>query len=78
MKKKKQKNNFLDSKDNNNTDFNDNQQVYKVIKVPLKSVLKKYDNLQPIIENTESKNIQIDMISKFDRPLLFNFLINIF
>ena len=52
MKKKKQKNNFLDSKDNNNTDFNDNQQVYKVIKVPLKSVLKKYDNLQPIIENT--------------------------
>ncbi len=42
MKKKKNKNKFFDIK----------EQPFKVIKVPLKSVLKKYDKVQPIIENT--------------------------
>ena len=28
-----------------------NEQVYRTIKCPLKSVLKEYDKLQPIIEN---------------------------
>jgi len=30
----------------------ENEQVYRIIKCPLKCVLKKYDTLQPIIENT--------------------------
>ena len=49
MKKKKSKNKFLD-----NNLYDKNEQIYKVIKVPLKSVIKnkKYDKIQPIIENT--------------------------
>ena len=46
MKKKKHKNNFLEN------NISNNEQIYKVIKVPLKSVLKNYDKIQPIIENT--------------------------
>ena len=48
MKKKKSKNKFLDN------NLYNNEQIYKVIKVPLKSVLKNknYDKIQPIIENT--------------------------
>ena len=50
MKKKKHKNNFFDK---NIKDYNsNNEQIYKVIKVPLKSIFKKYDKIQPIIENT--------------------------
>ena len=30
----------------------DNEQVYKMIKCPLKAVLKNYDTIQPIIEKT--------------------------
>jgi hypothetical protein len=49
MKKKKSKNKFLD-----NNLYDKNEQIYKVIKVPLKSVIKNknYDKIQPIIENT--------------------------
>ena len=50
MKKKKHTNNFLDK---NIKDYNsNNEQIYKVIKVPLKSVFKNYDKIQPIIEDT--------------------------
>ena len=46
MKKKKSKNKFLDN--------NLYEQIYKVIKVPLKSVIKNknFDKIQTIIENT--------------------------
>ena len=46
MKKKKPKNKFLDN--------NLYEQIYKVIKVPLKSVIKNknYDKIQTIIENS--------------------------
>jgi len=49
MKKKKSKNKFLD-----NNLYDKNEQIYKVIKVSLKSVIKNknYDKIQPIIENT--------------------------
>lgn len=49
MKKKKSKNKFLD-----NNLYDKNEQIYKVIKVTLKSVLKNknYDKIQTIIENT--------------------------
>jgi hypothetical protein len=32
-------------------DKNQEEQVYKIIKCPLKSVLKEYNKLQPIIDN---------------------------
>ena len=49
MKKKKLKNNFLDINDDY---FKKNEQIYKVIKVPLKSIVKNYNKIQSIIENT--------------------------
>ena len=49
MKKKKLKNNFLDINDDY---LKKNEQIYKVIKVPLKSVVKNYNKIQSIIENT--------------------------
>lgn len=49
MKKKKLKNNFLDINDDY---FKKNEKIYKVIKVPLKSIVKNYNKIQSIIENT--------------------------
>jgi hypothetical protein len=51
--KKKKKNQFLDIL----------EQPYKVIKVPLKSVLKNYDKIQPIIENTIKEINQLVILS---------------
>ena len=51
--KKKKNNQFLDIL----------EQPYKVIKVPLKSVLKKYNKIQPIIENTIKEINQLVLLT---------------
>jgi hypothetical protein len=51
------------------------EQVFRIIKCPLKSVLKKYDKLQPIIESTVLDINQIVTLSyQFIRLFLLCFI----
>ena len=64
MKKKKSKNKFLDNNLYGNNLYGNNEQIYKVIKVPLKSILKNknydrknYDVAILLVNHRKYKNI---------------------